>query len=103
MEREFCRAVRLNINCMGQYEYVKITILTKLCSLTRVKITALYKHLMTKNILTYISNKHNLKYIDTYLGHSGFFYICSSTPETARAFCKAVYLTVNSLGFCECS
>ena len=23
MEGEFCRAVRLNINCMGQYEYVK--------------------------------------------------------------------------------
>ena len=34
----------------------------KRCSLTRVKLTALYKHLMTKSTLTYISNKQNLKY-----------------------------------------
>ena len=37
-------------------------ILIKRCSLTRVKLTVLYKHLMTKTTLTYISNKHNLKY-----------------------------------------
>ena len=34
----------------------------KRCSLTRVKSTALCKHLMTKTTLTYISNKQNLKY-----------------------------------------
>ena len=50
---------------MGQFEYIIIIIiLIKRCSLTRVKITALYKHLMTKTMLTYISNKQNLKYID---------------------------------------
>ena len=37
-------------------------ILIKRCSLTRVKLTALYKHLMTKTTLTYISKKRNLKY-----------------------------------------
>ena len=31
----------------------------KRCSVTRVKLTALYKHLMTKFTLTYISNKQN--------------------------------------------
>ena len=36
--------------------------LIRRCSLTRVKLTALYKHLITKATLAYISNKHNLKY-----------------------------------------
>ena len=35
---------------------------TKCCSLTRVKLIALYKYLMTKITLTYISNKQNVKY-----------------------------------------
>ena len=35
--------------------------LIKHCSLTGVKLTALYKHLVTKTTLTYISNKLNLK------------------------------------------
>ena len=39
-----------------------IIILIKHCSLTRVKLTALYTHLMTKTTLTYISNKQNLKF-----------------------------------------
>jgi len=39
-----------------------IIILITCCSLTRVKLTALCKHLMTKTTLTYISNKQNLKY-----------------------------------------
>ena len=34
----------------------------KCCSLTRVKLTVLYKHLMTKTTLTYFSVKQNLKY-----------------------------------------
>ena len=37
-----------------------IIILIKRCSLTRVKLTALYKHLMTKTTLTHISNKQTL-------------------------------------------
>ena len=37
-----------------------IIILIKRCSLTRVKLTALYTRLMTKTTLTYISNKQNL-------------------------------------------
>ena len=36
--------------------------LIKRCSLTRGKLTPLYKHLMTKTTLTYISNKQNLEY-----------------------------------------
>ena len=39
-----------------------IIILIKRCSLTRVKLTALYTRLMTKTTLTYISNKQNLNY-----------------------------------------
>ena len=39
-----------------------INVLIKHCSLTRVKLTALYKQLMTKKTLTYISTKQNLKY-----------------------------------------
>ena len=38
-------------------------ILIKRCSLTRVKLTALYKHFMSKTSLTYISNKQNITYI----------------------------------------
>ena len=37
-------------------------ILIKRCSPTRVKVAALYKHLVTKTTLTYVSNKQNLKY-----------------------------------------
>ena len=37
-------------------------ILIKRCSLTTVKLTALYTRLMTKTTLTYISNKQNLNY-----------------------------------------
>ena len=37
-------------------------ILMKRCSLTTVKLTALYTRLMTKTTLTYISNKQNLNY-----------------------------------------
>ena len=37
-------------------------ILIKHCSLTGVKLIALYKHLVTKTTLTYISNKQNLKH-----------------------------------------
>ena len=42
----------------------KLIILVKRCFLTRVKLTALYKHLVTKKTptLTYISNKQNLIY-----------------------------------------
>ena len=43
-------------------EIIIIIILIKRCSLTRVKLTALYKHLITKTTLTYISYKQNLKY-----------------------------------------
>ena len=39
-----------------------VIIILKRCSLTRVKLIALYKHIMTKTTLTYISNKQNLKY-----------------------------------------
>ena len=39
-----------------------IIILIKRCSLTRVKLTALYTRLMTKTSLTYISNTQNLNY-----------------------------------------
>ena len=41
---------------------VIIIILIKRCSLTRVKLTALYTRLLTKTTLTCISNKQNLKY-----------------------------------------
>ena len=41
---------------------VIIIILIKRCSLTRVKLTALYTRLMTKTTLTYISNKQNFNY-----------------------------------------
>ena len=41
---------------------VIIIILIKRCSLTRVKLTALYARVMTKTTLTYISNKQNLNY-----------------------------------------
>ena len=33
-----------------------VLIIIKRCFLTRVKLTALYKHIMTKTTLTYISN-----------------------------------------------
>ena len=41
---------------------VILIILIKRCSLTRVKLTALYTRLMTKTTLTYISNKQNRNY-----------------------------------------
>ena len=44
-----------------EHAKIIIIILIKRCSLTRVKLTALYKHLMTKTTLAYISNKQNLK------------------------------------------
>ena len=43
-------------------DVIIIIILIKRCSLTRVKLTALYTRLMTKNTLKYISNKQNLNY-----------------------------------------
>ena len=43
-------------------DVIIIIILIKRCSLTRVKVTALYTLLMTKNTLTYISSKQNLNY-----------------------------------------
>ena len=39
-----------------------IIIFIKRCSLTRVKLIALYTRLMTETTLTYISNKQNLNY-----------------------------------------
>ena len=41
---------------------IVIIILIKRCSLTRVKLTALYKHFMANTTVTYISNKQNCKY-----------------------------------------
>ena len=43
-------------------DVIIIIILIKRCSLTRVKLTALYTRLMTETTLTYISNKQNLNY-----------------------------------------
>ena len=43
-------------------DIIIIIILIKRCSLTRVKLTALYTCLMTKTTLTSISNKQNLNY-----------------------------------------
>ena len=46
----------------GVHLIIIIIILIKCYSLTRVKLTALYKHLFTKNTLTYISANKNLNY-----------------------------------------
>ena len=43
-------------------DVVIIIILIKRCSLTRVKLAALYTRLLTNTTLTYISNKQNLNY-----------------------------------------
>ena len=51
-------------------------ILIKRCSLTRVKLTALYKHLMITRTLTYISNKRNLFLIFNF----SIFFKTVSTP-----------------------
>ena len=47
---------------VGKQQQFLIIILIKRCSLTWVKLTALYKDLMAKTTSTYISNKQNLKY-----------------------------------------
>ena len=49
---------------MGFYDtIIIIIIILKRCSLTRDKLTALYKHLITKTILTYISNNQNINFV----------------------------------------
>ena len=58
---------------------VIIIILIKRYSLTRVKLTALYKHLMTKNTLTYISTKRTLNIIVYHYRLSNNIYIYGGT------------------------